>query len=209
MDNQEYICDCDQQCDRLCWRTIDWRSISAGVVLSLLQAVAMVLITISAPKLPIRDLIGAVMSLVILLIFRAWFTARLVTFLLHSDNTVENCLALVVLSAIPCVAEVMYLCSSKGGKTVVRAFPAPCVDLSAFAVAQEIRKKEFAKATGDNTLTIYMDRETVDVQINEESHSIFVYVGEEKKEVNICCFDDAKDLANTIINEINDITQED
>ena len=91
----------------------------------------------------------------------------------------------------------MFLINSKG-KAVVRPFLIPHFDLSAFAVAQEIRERGvFAKVTGDNTLTVYMDKQAIEVQINEESHSMCV----DGEQLQICCLSDAADLAKKIIKE--------
>lgn len=186
---------CGGECDR-CWVRISWSTVAFGIASSLLLLIGVTNIVPYLGKLPLLDLLQAIAALIAVFVIRAWFTARLVTFLLHFDHILENCLALIALSVIPIVAEVMYLCRSKGGETFVRPFLIPHYDLSASTVSQEIRKRDvYATATSDNTLTVYMDKQAIEVQINEENHSMCI----DGEQIQICCLDDAADLAKIIL----------
>ena len=185
---------CGGECN-CCWVTISWRSILLGTIFAFLLGIGAAHIILYWDNLSFFEMCHALVILLSLFIIRAWFTARLVTFLLPSDSIAENIVTLIMLTAIPGLGEVMFLSSGRN-KALVRPFLIPHFDLSAFEVAQEIRKRDvFAKVTSDNTLTVYMDKQAIEVQINEENHSMCI--GGEQ--MQICCLDDAADLAKIIL----------
>ena len=109
---------CGGDCN-ICWVTISWKSILLGTIFAFLLTIGVVYTIRYWDKLSLLDMCHTLIILLSLFIIRAWFTARLVTFLLPSDSIIENIVALIVLAAIPGLGEVMFLSSGKN-KVLVR-----------------------------------------------------------------------------------------
>ena len=188
---------CNGKCSQ-CWPVLDWKHLSLGLFCWLIAAIGVVHLLQHWERLFFFDAVMALVMILAVLIIRARLsTARLVTFFLSSDSIVENIGALLLFTVFPGLGEFMFLTSGKTRATV-RPFLVPHFDLSAFEVALELRERGvFAKIISDNTLTVYMDKRRIKVQINEENHSICV----DGEYVPICILDDAGDLARKIIGE--------